>query len=143
MYWSTPPGDGRWRVVDGPRSEPGNRVKMSNWLSPSSVAMAATYTSAFTLGAPNRRVRDHHAAVRVPDEHDRRRDGRGHALEVVRVRADTAERVRGSDDGGPRTPQAACDAVPAARVGEGAVLDDDRGPAGGAGATRTAHEHLG
>ena len=33
-------------------SEPGNREKMSIWLSPSSVAMAATYTSAFTLGAP-------------------------------------------------------------------------------------------
>src|SRR3954454_10482860 len=52
MYWSTPPGNGRSRVVDGPRSEPGNRVKMSIWLSPSSVAMAATYTSPFTLGGP-------------------------------------------------------------------------------------------
>src|SRR3954453_15772455 len=101
MYWSTPPGNGRSKVVDGPRSEPGNRVKMSIWGAPSSDAMAATDTSACTLGAPTparrearaaphrlhagspaRPVRYHHAAVRVPAENDGRRDGREHTLEV-------------------------------------------------------------
>ena len=42
MYWSTPPWNGRWIVVDGPRCEPGKRLKMSAWLSPFSVAIAAT-----------------------------------------------------------------------------------------------------
>src|SRR4051794_40607586 len=51
-YWSTPPGNLRSTIVDGPSREPGNRAKMSIWLSPSSGATAAMYTSAFTLGTP-------------------------------------------------------------------------------------------
>jgi hypothetical protein len=72
-------------------------------------------------------VRDHRAPVRVPDEHDRPVDRSDQVADGGGVRREPAQGVGGGDHGVTRAVQGLDDAVPARRLGEGAVDENDRG----------------
>lgn len=79
-----------------------------------------------------RRLGDHHAAVGVADEDDRPADALDHVAHVGGVPGQSAQRVGDGDGGQAAAVQARDDAVPARRLGEGPVDQDDGGPFGAA-----------
>jgi hypothetical protein len=72
-------------------------------------------------------VRDHHAAVRMSGEDDGALDAADQVADGGGVGGDAAQRVGGGDHGVARVQERVDDAVPARRLGEGAVDENDRG----------------
>ena len=66
------------------------------------------------------------APVGMTDQDDRPRHGTDRKRDICRVAAYTAKRIRERDDVMAGVEQKGCDAVPAGRIGEGAVHEDNR-----------------
>jgi hypothetical protein len=93
--------------------------------SPSSGANAATKTSPTTLPTPVAALEIDRAAVGVADGEDRPGDLLDEAGDVSGVVGDAAQRVRRRGHLDPGRPEALDDAIPARRVGEGTVDEND------------------